>query len=80
MWKVILGVLMAKAIIAPAPIPTRVITVKKFKELKISASAPSGSQIFDDEKEVLASITTFNDFPRLESLRMTTISPANKFK
>jgi hypothetical protein len=43
------------------PIPTRVLTViaaPNTKYIEVSAKVPSGSQIFEDEKEVLASITS----------------------
>jgi hypothetical protein len=48
------------------PVPSRVFTFMVGTEapykgsVVVGGSVPSGSQIFDDEKEVLASITTFN--------------------
>jgi len=68
MERVILGVLLAMAGFAATPIPTQVFTatVDEQKQpcttlpIVVSASAPSSSQLFDDEKEVLASIITFH--------------------
>ena len=68
MWKTIMaGLLLAAALLAAPPIPSKVITVK-LNYLDVTASivvgtaAPSDSQLFSDEQEVLASIDTANDY------------------
>jgi hypothetical protein len=88
MWKVILGVLIAMVVLAVAPIPTQVFTVTKSidEEQKQkgtivgSASVPSGSQLFEDVKEVLASITSFYNETHLLSIEMSTVSSTNQIE
>ena len=47
----------------------------------ISASAPADCQLFEDEKEVLASITTsVKEDNSIMTIEMTTVSPANKLE
>ena len=66
-------------LLAATPTPTKVFTVKVdwSISIEVSASAPSGSHVFDDEKEVLASITTSNYYYSLVSIGMTTVSSTN---
>jgi hypothetical protein len=78
MQNIILGVLLAIAVLSAAPIPTKVLTVKAWTySIVESASTPSGSQIFEDEKEVLASITSFYDYGVIFSIEMSTVSSTN---
>ena len=76
--------LLAVAVLAAAPIPTQVFTATRSRapnwdpvSIVVSASAPSGSQLFEDEKEVLASITSTNYKAWLDSIGMTTVSSTN---
>jgi len=86
MWKVILGVLIAMVVLAVAPIPTQVFTVTKSIDYEqkgtivVSASVPSGSQLFEDVKEVLASITSFYNETQLLSIEMSTVSSTNQIE
>ena len=60
------GLLLAVALFAAPPIPSQVITVKVGTSphwkisIVVGAAAPSDSQLFSDEQEVLASINTAN--------------------
>ena len=60
MHKVILGVLLATAILALMPTPTKVITVSPAGSGSIVTTTivPTGSHQFQDDKEVLFSIIT----------------------
>ena len=76
--------LLAMVVIAPKPIPTQVLTVTidttypfTTAPIVVSALAPSGSQLFEDEKEILASIITFNYGRFVQSIGMTTVSSKN---
>ena len=67
MWKSIMaGLLIAVAMLAAPPIPSKVITVKVTTSwpwvgsIEVGIAAPSDSQLFSDEHEVLASINTAN--------------------
>ena len=83
MYKVVLGVFLAAAVLAARPLPSKVITVtvsnswKVTGSIVVSESAPSDPQLFDDAQDVLASITSANNFARLCSLGMTTVSTTN---
>jgi len=81
MKKVILAVLLTMIVLARAPIPTQVF-IQVNKEIVVMTKAPPGSQIFEDEKEVLASITTFtyaNAYKgMLKSMKMTTVLSTNQ--
>ena len=78
----ILGVLLAMVVIAPTPVPTQVFSViadtTRTSEpystfpISVSTSVPTGSQLFSDEEEVLASIYTGNHRWALRSLGMNT--------
>jgi len=60
------GVVIVAAMLAAPPVPSKVLTVKvdpnwPYKaSIVIGGAAPSGSQLFSDEQEVLASISTAN--------------------
>jgi len=78
---VVLGVFLVAALLAATPIPSKVITVtvSTEKNLKgsivVSQSVPSGSTIFPDEQNILASIRTGNSADSiLCSLSMTTVT------
>ena len=66
MWKSIMaGLLIAAALLAASPIPSKVLTVKvtsgdEVGSIVVGAAAPSDSQLFSDDQEVLASINTAN--------------------
>ena len=74
---------MAVAVLAAKPIPTQVFTATltgnaSTGSMVNSASAPADCQLFEDEKEVLASITTtVKDDSSILIMNMTTVSPAN---
>jgi len=82
-------VLLAIVVLALTPTPSQVFTVTlstdddgkvdgRLGSIVVSASALPGSQIFEDEKEVLASITTENRYDYvILTLQMTTISSIN---
>ena len=56
MWKIIMAVLLvAVAMLAAPPLPSKVFTLGK-ESIVVGIEAPSDSQLFSDEKEVLASI------------------------
>jgi hypothetical protein len=84
MQNIIWGVLMA--VLAPPPIPTQVFTVTISDNSSTSGSIvvstpppPNDIHLFEDEKEVLASLTTFSNddgWPVL-SIEMTTVSSTN---
>ena len=62
------GMLLATAIHAARPIPSEAFTIKRSGHwadagsMVRSTTIPSGSQIFEDEAEVLASITTGSSY------------------
>ena len=66
MWKTIMaGLLIAVAMLAASPIPSKVITVKvnpnwETASIVVGGAAPSDSQLFSDDQEVLDSINTVN--------------------
>ena len=84
MWKIVtVGLLIAVAMLAAPPIPSKVLTVKVNTDrstgsIVVSAAAPSDSQLFSDEQEVLASINTANDGFHLCELGMNTILTRHK--
>ena len=71
------GMLLAMAIYAARPTPSEAFTVKRSYNngrsgsIVRSTTIPFGSQIFEDEEEVLASITTNSDSYDLCSIRLT---------
>jgi len=79
-------VLLAVAVLAAKPIPTQVFTATltgnaSTGSMVNSASAPADCQLFEDEKEVLASITTsVKEDNSIMTIEMTTVSPANKLE
>jgi hypothetical protein len=84
-WKsIIAGLLIAVAMLAATPIPSKVLTVKVTTHYSITgsivvgAAAPSDSQLFSDEQEVLASINTANYASILCELGMHTILTRHK--
>jgi len=83
MEKVILVVILVTAGLAAKPIPSQVFTVKVVDEwsdigsMVVSAEVPSDSILFEDEKEVLASITSFSSLYWLQSIGMTTVTSIN---
>ena len=83
MEKVILGVLMAMAILAAKPVPSKVITATVSDDLNtvgsivVTLSAPDDSHIFEDEKEILTSIITGNREVLLCLLTMHSLVPNN---
>ena len=68
-------------VLAATPIPTKILTIKVTNGSKgsivIGTSVPSGRKLFEDEKEVLASITTKNSYSFLLFIKMTTVSSTN---
>jgi hypothetical protein len=72
-------VFLLAVILAASPIPSKVITAKvttgwdKTGKIVISDSAKSESKLFEDTKDVLASITSANSYNKLCSLEMTTV-------
>ena len=78
------GLLIAVAMLAAPPIPSKVVTVKvttdgRVGSIVVGAVAPSDSQLFSDEQEVLASINTANYYgDRLCELGMDTILTRHK--
>jgi hypothetical protein len=85
MWKSIMaGLLIVVAMLAAPPVPSKVLTVKVTTSLSITGSivvggaAPSDSQIFSDDQEVLASIITANYDIYLCELGMNTILTRHK--
>ena len=77
--------LLAIAGIASTPILTQVFTITLNEQqgsIVVSTSAPSGSQIFEEENEVLASITSFNyNYGSVMlSIGMTTVSSTNQIE
>ena len=67
MWKSIMaGLLLATTILAAPPLPSKVITFNVATSppwkgsIVVGVAAPSDSQLFSDEQEVLASINTAN--------------------
>ena len=75
--------LLAVAVLAAKPVPTQVFTATikgngRQGSIVNSASAPADCQLFEDEKELLASITTsVKEDNSLLTMEMTTVSPAN---
>jgi len=73
------ALLLATAMLAAPPVPSKVLTVKVSTAIKITgsivvgAAAPSDSQLFLDEKEVLATIKAANFGGSLCQLEMNTI-------
>jgi hypothetical protein len=78
------GLLIAVAMLAAPPIPSKVLTVTVSTEKWIKGSivvgteAPSDSQLFVDDQEVLASINTANRYSWLCELGMNTIQTRHK--
>ena len=78
------GLLIAVAMLAAPPIPSKVLTVKVNNyprhpgSIVIDEAAPSNSQLFSDEQEVLASINTVNSDSDLCELGMNTILTRQK--
>ena len=67
MWKsIMVGLLLAVAMLAAPPLPSKVLTVKVSTDpddtgsIVVGGAVPSDSQLFSDEQEVLASINTAN--------------------
>ena len=85
MWKTIMaGLLLAVAMLAAPPIPSKVLTVKVATSspwkgsIVVGAAAPSDSQLFSDDQEVLASINTANYKYVICELGMNTILTRHK--
>ena len=85
MWKVIMvGLLIAVAMLAAPPIPSKVLTVTVnpihpyTPSIVVGGAAPSDSQLFSDDQEVLASINTANYGSYLCELGMDTILTRHK--
>jgi hypothetical protein len=85
MWKTIMaGLLLVVALLGAPPIPSKVITVKVATSspwkpsIVVGAAAPSDSQLFSDDQEVLASINTANCLQNLCQLGMNTILTRQK--
>jgi len=85
MWKTVMaGLLLAVAMLADSPKPSKVLTVKVSTSwgttgsIVVGAAAPSDSQIFSDEQEVLASIIIGNTGLRVCQLGMNTILSRRK--
>ena len=81
MWETIMaGLLIAVALLAAPPIPSKVITVTVGypASIVVGAAAPSDSQLFSDDQEVLASINTANGYYELCELGMNTILTRHK--
>ena len=78
------GLLLAAAMLAAPPLPSKVLTVTVTTRSSITgsivvgAAAPPDSQLFSDEQEVLASINTANLGVALCQLGMNTILPRHK--
>ena len=74
------GMLIAVALFAAPPIPSKVLTVKVGypASIVVGATAPSDSQFFSDVQEVLASINTANYNYYLCQLGMNTILTRHK--
>jgi len=79
MWKsIMVGLLIAVAMLAAPPLPSKVLTVKVNPDswntgsIVVGTEAPSNSQLFSDEQEVLASINTANSYFNLCQLGMNT--------
>jgi len=80
MWKSIMaGLLLAAAMLAAPPLPSKVLTIKKSisfwspASIVVGAAAPVDSELFSYEQEVLASINTANFGVTLCQLGMNTI-------
>ena len=72
------GLLIAVAVLAAPPIPSKVLTVTVTNRyvkgsIVVGGAAPSDSQLFSDDQEVLASINTANEGYILCELGMNTI-------
>ena len=86
MWKSIMaGLIIAVALLAAPPIPSKVLTVQlrtypqHWKaSIVVGGAAPSDSQLFSDDQEVLASINTANYNTALCELGMHTILTRQK--
>jgi len=85
MWKIVtVGLLIAVAMLAAPPIPSKVLTVKVNTDLNkpgsivVGAAAPSDSQLFSNEHEVLASINTATKDRDLCEIEMHTILTRQK--
>ena len=78
------GLLIAVAMLAASPIPSKVLTVKVstrwdiIGSIVVGAAAPPDSQLFSDEQEVLSSINTVNIQEVLCDLGMNTILTRHK--
>ena len=78
------GLILVVALLAASPILSQVITVKVSTSYSITGSivvgavAPSDSQLFSDDQEVLASINTANADNFLCQLGMNTILTRTK--
>ena len=75
---VMVGLLIAVAMLAAPPIPSKVLTVKVNRSIVVRAAAPTDSQLFSDDQEVLASINTANNGSYLCELGMHTILTRHK--
>ena len=84
MWKTIMaGLLLAVALLAATPIPSKVLTVTLTTDystpsIVVGGAAPSDSQLFSDDQEVLASINTANYGTIICELGMHTILTRHK--
>jgi len=78
------GLLLAASMLATPPLLSKVITVKLRTSstgtgsIVVGAAAPSNSQLFSDEQEVLASIITANNGGNLCHLGMNTVLTLHK--
>ena len=85
MWKsIMVGLLIAVAVLAAPPIPSKVLTVQAATSypytpsIVVGGAAPPDSQLFSDEQEVLASINTANYRTLLCEIEMNTILTRHK--
>ena len=80
---IMVGLLIAVAMLAAPPIPSKVLTVQVTTDystgsIVVGAAVPSDSQLFSDEQEVLASINTANEKNLLCQLGMNSILTRHK--
>ena len=87
MWKIILaGLILAAAMLAIPPLPSKVLTVKTSDSsftkgsIVVGTVVPTDSQLFSDEQEVLASINTAIWSNKLCQLGMKTILTRQKLE
>ena len=71
------GLLLAVAMLAAPPFPSRVLTVKA-ASIVVGSAVPAESQLFSDKQEVLETINTANHSAILCQLGMSTILARNK--